>query len=74
MFGRLLKKPSRISTVVLLLRIGKRKTTWEDPHSLEDILELEFCKSNGAPDLELSVYEVAVVDVPMRVRGALRRK
>lgn len=48
---------------MLLLRVGKYKSLWEEPNPLSDIIEAEFTDENGNPDLALSVYRIEVGDV-----------
>lgn len=43
---------------MLLLRITKRRTSWEPGTAFEDTLRAEFRTKQGSLDLRLSVYEV----------------
>lgn len=51
-----------MSDVLLLLRIARRKTSWEEKDPIA-IYQAEFEDKNGEPDLSPSVYEVQVSDV-----------
>ena len=49
----------------MLLRICRRRTSWESETDLETTFRTEFCR-DGLPDLRLSVYEIDEADDVVR--------